>query len=74
VRAWGLRIASAAPRSQRCDDGKLEGTYGGCAAGCTLGPRCGDGKVQKEAGEGCDDGKRKNLDGCSAVCKSEVPK
>jgi cysteine-rich repeat protein len=36
-----------------------------------LGPRCGDGIVQKSAGETCDDGNRKNLDGCSATCKLE---
>lgn len=36
--------------------------------GCTT-PVCGNGIV--EAGEECDDGNRKSLDGCSAECRSE---
>ena len=59
---------------EECDDAKLEGLYGGCATGCVLGPRCGDKVVQKDAGESCDDGNHKNLDGCSATCKIEQPK
>ena len=30
--------------------------------------------VQDDAGEGCDDGNHKNLDGCTATCKIEAPK
>ena len=28
---------------EQCDDGKNDGSYGGCNADCRLGPRCGDG-------------------------------
>ena len=43
--------------------------YGKCAADCTLGPRCGDGVVQADQGEQCDDGNLVDGDGCSASCK-----
>ena len=56
--------------SEICDDGVNDGGYGECAAACKLGPYCGDGKVHA-ANEGCDDGNRKNGDGCSASCKVE---
>jgi cysteine-rich repeat protein len=60
-----------------CDQGALNGLgdgspYGGCAADCTLEPFCGDGIVQAQYGEVCDDGI--NLGGsassCSPGCKS----
>ena len=35
------------------------------------GARCGDDRVQPEAGEECDDGNRRSGDGCSATCKNE---
>ncbi len=54
---------------EQCDDGENAGEYGKCAPRCVLGPRCGDGKVQ--AGEECDDGNRKNGDGCSVSCKRD---
>ncbi len=40
---------------EACDDGLNDGTYNTCAPGCLLPDRCGDGKVQKEWGEECDD-------------------
>lgn len=55
-----------------CDDGDNDGGYGECAEGCVLGPRCGDGKVDKKDGETCDDGNRKNNDGCNVNCKDET--
>ncbi|HMA94785.1 MAG TPA: DUF4215 domain-containing protein [Polyangiaceae bacterium] len=39
---------------EECDDGKNDGGYGQCGAGCRLGEYCGDGIQQ--AGEDCDDG------------------
>ncbi|HEU4404689.1 MAG TPA: DUF4215 domain-containing protein [Polyangiaceae bacterium] len=40
-----------------CDDGVNDGSYNGCAPGClALGPRCGDGALQADQGEECDDG------------------
>lgn len=39
-----------------CDDGKANGSYGACASDCSgPGPRCGDGVVQKDKGEYCDE-------------------
>jgi len=57
---------------EQCDDGTNDGSYGKCAPKCVLGPRCGDGKVQGDAGEECDDGNRKNRDGCNVSCKDEL--
>jgi cysteine-rich repeat protein len=52
-----------------CDDGKNDGTYGGCMPGCKArAPRCGDGVVQ--SGEECDDGNGINDDNCTNGCKS----
>ena len=59
---------------EQCDDGVNDGGYGECAAGCKLGPRCGDGKLQAGTGEECDDGNAKNGDGCSTSCKDTVVK
>ncbi|MEO8906138.1 MAG: DUF4215 domain-containing protein [Polyangiaceae bacterium] len=42
--------------------------------GCVLGPRCGDGIVQTDQGETCDDGNNVKRDGCSAACKLEQVK
>lgn len=53
-----------------CDDGKNDGSYGGCMPGCKArAPRCGDGLVQADKGEQCDDGNTVNDDGCSNGCK-----
>ena len=54
-----------------CDDGVNDGGYNECAPGCVIGERCGDGVVQKSAGELCDDGNRKNGDGCNVSCRPE---
>jgi fibro-slime domain-containing protein len=44
-------------RSETCDEGPQNGAgYGACAADCTPGPRCGDGTVQPEGPEACDNG------------------
>ncbi len=52
-----------------CDDGKNDGSYGGCMAGCKArGPYCGDGTVQNPP-ELCDDGNTNNNDGCTNQCK-----
>lgn len=57
---------------EACDDGVNDGGYEQCAPGCLLGDRCGDGIVQ--ANEGCDDGNKKNGDGCAANCTNEIAK
>jgi fibro-slime domain-containing protein len=53
---------------EACDDGDNLGGYGQCAAGCVFGPRCGDGIVQDERGEQCDDQNRNDEDSCSNQC------
>lgn len=53
---------------EACDDGDNQGGYGQCAAGCVFGPRCGDGIVQAEQGEECDDQNRDEGDSCSNRC------
>lgn len=57
--------------SEICDDGVNDGGYGQCAPACKLGPYCGDGKLDSD-NEQCDDGNRKNGDGCSASCYREI--
>ena len=61
---------------EQCDDGEDndDEAYGGCTADCRRGPRCGDGKRQKDH-EDCDDGR--NLTsystdgkGCAPGCKT----
>lgn len=60
---------------ERCDNMTAgnTGAYNGCTAVCQLGPRCGDGIEQTDVmpPEDCDDGNRRNGDGCSGVCTDE---
>lgn len=52
-----------------CDDGVLDGSYGGCTDDCGFGPFCGDGIVQSSEGEECDDGSnRASYGGDEQVC------
>jgi len=43
--------------TELCDEGPAnkDGAYGGCSSTCTFGPYCGDGNLDAEAGEECDD-------------------
>jgi fibro-slime domain-containing protein len=52
-----------------CDDGKNDGSYGGCEPGCKArGPYCGDGKKQTPQ-EACDDGVNlSQYGGCAPGC------
>ncbi len=51
-----------------CDDGKNDGSYGGCMPGCqAFGPYCGDSKVQTPP-EACDDGTNLGSYGKAQVC------
>jgi fibro-slime domain-containing protein len=55
-----------------CDDGKNDGSYGGCMPGCLArAPYCGDSNVQTASGEQCDKGVENGATGgtCSATCK-----
>ena len=40
---------------------------------CGEGPKCGDGVINKDNGEECDDGNTTDGDGCSSSCKIEPP-
>jgi fibro-slime domain-containing protein len=57
---------------EACDDGENLGGYGQCAAGCVLGPRCGDGVLQSDHGEKCDDQNRVPDDECNNFCQPNV--
>ncbi len=56
-------------------EGYLSGTLS-CKSDCTLDlsgcSKCGDGVVDREIGESCDDGNRVSGDGCSASCQDEL--
>ncbi|MCZ6715308.1 MAG: hypothetical protein O7B29_15320, partial [Deltaproteobacteria bacterium] len=62
-----------------CGDGSVEsneecndpGTPG-CSALCEIVEGCGDGVLQPELGEGCDDGGTANGDGCDSDCHVEA--
>jgi len=60
---------------EACDDGLNVTTYSadgkpGCAPGCVLSAYCGDGEVDSEAGESCDDGKNRGGYGrCAPGCR-----
>jgi len=57
-----------------CDDGKNDGSYGGCLPGCKAhAPHCGDGHVDTPP-EQCDDGNTNNDDACSNTCIANHPK
>lgn len=57
-----------------CDEGVDQNTggYGRCAPNCKMrGGFCGDGIVQPEGREDCDDGNTALGDGCDSTCKKE---
>ena len=56
--------------SELCDNGKdnVDGAYGGCTTDCTLGPFCGDGNLDAEFGEECDDGSNTTTYGRTFGC------
>ena len=57
-----------------CDDGVNDNSYNGCAPGCAaLGPRCGDGLLQADEGELCDDGNAVPGDGCTGCLTDDLP-
>ena len=57
---------------EACDDGENKGGYGKCAEGCVYGPRCGDGVVQSDQGEQCDDQNRVDDDECNNACRKPI--
>lgn len=54
---------------EECDDGINDGGYGECGANCKLDQYCGDGIIQREFGENCDDGNFFDDDDCPASCR-----
>ncbi len=72
---FGPRCGDAvlqADEGEQCDDGTNLGGYNRCGPSCVLGPRCGDGELQTVFGEECDDGNVTPLDGCDAMCLTEI--
>jgi fibro-slime domain-containing protein len=63
---------SVVSAGEECDDGKNDGGYGECAAGCKLGEFCGDG--MKQGNEDCDDGNTFDGDACPSSCRILVVK
>jgi cysteine-rich repeat protein len=59
---------------EKCDAGEAneDDLYNGCSTECTPNAGCGDGVVQVEEGEQCDDGNTESNDGCSATCTLEA--
>ena len=61
--------------TEQCDDGpkNSDNAYGGCTTQCTIGPYCGDAKVDNNDGEECDDGSNTSgygqSSGCAPGCK-----
>lgn len=52
-----------------CDDGRNDGSYGGCEAGCDAKAAfCGDGLLDVRNGEECDDANDDAADGCLQAC------
>ena len=57
---------------EQCDDGKDNvGGFNRCNSDCTLGAFCGDGIVQKEEGEECDDNDPNGPSDCSG-CRNII--
>ena len=62
--------------SEQCDNGaaNADDAYGGCTTECTLGPFCGDAKVDADFGEECDDGINQTTygqtKGCGPGCRT----
>ncbi len=54
---------------ETCDDGVNDGSYGGCASDCqSIASHCGDGILDGDQGEACDDGDGDDGDGCNVDC------
>jgi hypothetical protein len=55
---------------EACDDGINDGSYGGCLPDCSAPAGCcGDGLVQPEGREACDDGEYNGTTSCNAWCR-----
>ena len=64
---------AAITRLEVCDDGINDGSYGSCLPDClSFAPRCGDGILQADQGEECDDSNTSSLDGCDELCRLEA--
>jgi len=74
--AGGVNVTLSMPEPTHPTDGGIGSKTctpdsGKCYAVVDAGPYCGDGIVQTERGESCDDGNRIGGDGCSGTCKIE---
>jgi fibro-slime domain-containing protein len=67
-----VTLTSPAAKSDAGADARAcDRDSGKCYAAVDAGPYCGDGIVQEERGEACDDANRIGGDGCSGTCKVE---
>ena len=67
---------------EKCGNGKIDpgevcdlgagrnGVCMGCSANCQSTEACGDGILDPECGEVCDDGNTRDGDGCASTCRS----
>ena len=61
---------------EECDDGTNSAKYGqttGCMPGCRVPHYCGDGHVDSQYGEECDNGPKNGQSLCDISCKAIVP-
>ncbi len=70
-----IHFAATPARHDTCDNGAANSdtVYGGCTTKCVFGLHCGDGHVDTDAGEECDDGanvaKYGQTSGCLPSCR-----
>ena len=74
---WQICGDGAIEGTEACDLGAANGTVGGadgCTIGCQIPPYCGDGVVDIDLGEQCDQGSLNGIaSDCSANCKIVIP-
>lgn len=60
---------------EQCDLGAMNSPTANrpdqCTTACTIPPHCGDGIIESQFGEHCDDGNSTSGDGCTASCEEE---
>jgi cysteine-rich repeat protein len=57
---------------EQCDTKGVKLPDSSCQLNCTYRPSCGNGVVDKEDGETCDDGNTISGDGCSSFCTWDI--
>jgi cysteine-rich repeat protein len=57
---------------EQCDTNGVKLPGSKCEANCTYRPYCGNGIIDREYGEECDDGNTISGDSCSSFCTIEI--